>query len=104
MLIDVPYEAIARDAMDGKRVAVFCDSQRQADAHGLRIAAAAKDLGAKSAVCSRRRRVVNIDGNLVHLFLTGGDGRGYSADVVYLSDLARMQHEWGRLMGATIIR
>lgn len=102
MVYEMPFESIARDSMDGKRVAVFCDNQSQADRCKQRIAGKARELGAHKVVCPRRDRRVDIDGNHVYLFLVGGDGRGYSADVVYLSELARMQHEWAALMGGEV--
>ena len=102
MVFDMPYGSIAQDAVDGKRVAVFCDSQAQAERCKRRIADAAQDIGAVKVVCPRGDRRVDIDGNHVHIFLTGGDGRGYSADVVYLSVLARMQYEWAALMGGEV--
>lgn len=102
MTYDMPYEAIARDAMDGKHVAVFCDSQNQLKTHKNGVAAAAKRLGAEKVMHPMRDRRVDVDGNSVRFLLTNGiDGRGLTADIVYLSELARMQMEFAHLMGAT---
>lgn len=103
MLIDVPYEAIARDAMDGKRVAVFCDGQNQLKMHKRGVAAAAKRMGTTKVTHPMHDRRVDVDGNSVRFLIANGiDGRGLTADIVYLSESARMQVEFAHLMGATI--
>ena len=103
MMYDTPYEDIARDAMDGRRVAVFCTRDVQAKLCKNGIAAAAKRLGAKRVVYPLRDRRVTIDGNPVRLFLTNGfDGRGTNADVVYLSESARYEIEFARTVGAVV--
>lgn len=102
---ELDCDEVARDAMDGKRVAVFCDGQTQATQHKNGIAAAARRAGAVKVVSPVRDRRVDIDGHAVRLFLANGlDGRGFSADVVYLSDSARMQHDYARLMGCTDVK
>ncbi len=103
MTYDHPYEDIARDAMAGRRVAVFCDTQMRVKLCKNGIAAAAKRLGASKVVYPLRDRRLVIDGNVVRLLLTNGlDGRGLKADVVYLSESARMQHEFAGLMGGEV--
>lgn len=100
MAYDIPYDSIAKDAMDGRRVAVFCDTQTQVKLCKNGIAAAAKRLGASKVTYPLRDRRLVIDGNAVRLLLTNGlDGRGLKADVVYLSESARMQREFAGLMG-----
>ena len=95
MTYDHPYEDIARDAMAGKRVAVFCESDADVKLCKNGITAAAKRLGARRVVHPLRDRRITIDGNHVRLLLANGyDGRGWKADVVYLSDAARYQFEY----------
>lgn len=100
---EMPYEEIAEDAIGGRRVVVFCESNVQAERHKAPIAAAARRLGARNVVSPRRDRRVDIGGTSVRLVLTNGlDGRGLSADVVYLSTCARMQREMAACMGAEV--
>lgn len=103
MTCDMPYDEIAKDAISGKQVVVFCASQRDADEHKKAIAAAARRLGARHVVSPRRDRRVDVDNSVVRLVLTNGlDGRGMQADVAYLSVGARMQHELATLMQAEV--
>ena len=100
---EMPYEDIAKDAIAGKQVVVFCDSQRSADDHKKAIAATARRLGANHVVAPRCDRRVDIDNSVVRLILANGvDGRGIVADVAYLSLSARIQHEHAGLMQATV--
>lgn len=102
---ELDCDEVARDAMDGRRVAVFCDCQNQAKRHKDGVAAAARRAGAAEVVNPARDRRVDIDGHSVRFFLANGlDARGFSADVVYLSDSARMQHDFARLMGCTDVK
>lgn len=95
-----PYDAMAEEAMKGKRVVVFCDSQKQADSAKSALAATLRSMGAEKVVCPRRDRRVDVGGKSVRFVLANGiDGRGMSADSVYLSPSARMQHEFATLMG-----
>lgn len=103
MTCDMPYDEIAADAISGRRVVVFCESWRQADAHKRAIAATARRLGARHVVAPRRDWRVDIDNAVVRLVLVDGlDGRGAQADVAYLGSAARMQHELAALMGAQV--
>ena len=103
MAYDTPYEDIAKDAMAGRRVAVFCDSQTQMKLCKNGIAAAAKRLGARKVVYPLRDKRITVDGNPVRLFLTNGlDGRSTTSDVVYLSETARMQFDHARTVGAIV--
>lgn len=97
------YEDIARDAMDGRRVVAFFDTDSQLRLLKNGIAAAAKRLGARKVVCPLRARRLVIDGNSVGLCAANGlDSRGRKADVVYLSDSAREQFDFAALVGATV--
>jgi len=100
---EMPYEDIAKDAIAGKQVVVFCDSQRSADNIKKAIAGEARRLGASHVVAPYRDRRVDIDNSVVRLILANGvDGRGIVADVAYLSHSARLQHEYAGLMQATV--
>lgn len=97
------YEEIARDAMDGKHVAVFCDSSTGIKLCKNGVAAAAKRLGARRVVYPLRDRRITVDGNPVRLFVTGGfSHRGYKPDSVYLSESARAQLDFATKVGATV--
>lgn len=103
MVYDMSYEDIAKDAIAGKQVAVFCESKTQVNRHKKAIAAAARRLGARHVVVPRRDGRVDIDNSVVRLVLGNGiDGRGYRVDAVYLSESARMQHEFAALMGGEV--
>ena len=103
MTYDHPYEDIAKDAMAGRQVAVFCENSEQVKPCKNGIAAAAKRLGARQVVFPLRDRRITIDGNPVRLLLANGfDGRGMSFDVVYLSESARYQFEFARTAGAVV--
>lgn len=103
MTYDHPYEDIAKDAIDGKQVAVFCENSEQVKLCKNGIAAAAKRLGARRVVYPLRDRRITIDGNPVRLLLANGfDGCGMSADVVYLSESARYQFEFARTAEAVV--
>ena len=100
---EMPYEDIAKDAIAGKQVVVFCDSKRSVEYHKKAIAATARRLEAKHVVTPSRYRRVDIDNGVVRLILANGvDGRGIVADVAYLSTSARIQHEHAGLMQATV--
>lgn len=103
MNFDMPYDEVAADAMAGRKVVVFCDTDAQARRCKDRIAAAAHRAGARSVVRPMRDRRVEIDGNVVTLLLVGGyDGRGLAADVVYLSERAKLQHEYAAVTQAQV--
>ena len=100
-----PYHLIARDAIEGRRVAVFCDNVRQVERAKDGVYAALLDLGADRSEVRRSRREpkVRVRGRAVDFLLTNGiHGRGMAADVVYLSESARMQGELARLMGGEV--
>lgn len=102
-MYDTPYEDVAKDAMDGKRVAVFCDTDTDIKLCKNGIAAAAKRLGARKVVYPLRDKRLSIDGNTVRFCIPNGlDGRGMSADVVYLSESARYQFEYAKVVSASI--
>lgn len=102
---ELDCDAVVRDVMDGRHVAVFCDGEAQATLHKNGIAAAARRAGAVKVVNPARDRRVDIDDHTVRLFLANGlDGRGFSADIVYLSDSARMQQGFAHLMGCAAIK
>ncbi|MDO4807581.1 MAG: hypothetical protein Q4A07_10065 [Coriobacteriales bacterium] len=95
-----PYHLIAQDALDGRKVAVFCDNQSQVDRTKNLVYDALLDLGANKTDVSQSKSAprVTVRGNAVEFLLTNGvDGRGMSADVVYLSESARMQNEFALL-------
>lgn len=103
MTCDMPYDEIAKDAIAGRQVVVFCTSERQVDEHRRAIAAAARRLDARRVVVPRKGMQVDIDNSAVRLVRTNGlDGRGMRADVAYLSAGARMQHELAWLMQAEV--
>lgn len=97
------YEDMARDAIDKKRVAVFCDDQTDLKLCKNGIAAAAKRLGARKVVYPLRDRRITVDGNPVRLFMADAiTHRGTSADVVYLSESARRQFDFASAAGAIV--
>ena len=101
MKLEMPYNEIAKDAKAGKRVAVFCDNAAQAN----RVQ---KDVWrdcrlTKGAVNRTRYRRIEVgDGNVNFFLLNGYEGRGFDADVVYLSESARRQYEYASIVQAEV--
>ena len=96
---ELPYADIAKEAASGKRVVVFCDNFVQLKRVKRHVASAARALNTVNVTCSLRNRRVDVGRGVVCLFLTNGiDGRGYTAEVVYLSESARMQQQFASLM------
>lgn len=102
-MYDTPYEDVAKDAMDGRRTVVFCDTDTDIKLCKNGIAAAAKRLGARRVVYPLRDKRLSIDGNAVRFCIPNGlDVRGLRADAVYLSESARCQFEFARTAGAVV--
>jgi len=100
-----PYHLIAQDALDGRKVAVFCDSEGQVKRARHGTVAALLDLGVdlSDVTCPRNEYKVRVrDRTIDYLLADGIHGRGMAADVVYLSESARMQGEFARLMGGDV--
>jgi len=105
MTCDFPYHLIAKDVIEGRKVAVFCDHMTQMEDARKRLVTALLDMGAArhEVKLPRDRHRMSVRGREVRFLLANGvDGRGMAADVVYLSGSARMQKEFARLMGGEI--
>ena len=99
---DFPYHLIARDVIEGRKVAVFCDHMTQMDQARRELLGALLDMGIErnEIKVPRDKHYILARGRKVDFLLTNGvDGRGMAADVVYLSRSARMQGEFALLMG-----
>lgn len=100
MIFEMPYIKIAGDATMGKRVAVFCDNAIQAK-HTQEEVYRHCELG--GAVSHPRKRTIDVgDGKVSFFLLNGYDGRGYNAEVVYLSESARRQYEYASIVNAEV--
>ena len=103
MNLGIPFDEIAHDAMDGKRVTVFCDNATQAKWVQDDVLRSMKQMDVHKVVANSRNRSIRVGDGVVHfLLLSGYDGRGLDADVVYLSVSARKQYEYASIVQAEV--
>jgi hypothetical protein len=102
MKLEMPYIEIAKDAKAGKHVVVFCDNATQANRTQDNVFWLIKQMDDNAVNHPRYRRINVGDGEVSFFLLNGYDGRGYDADVVYLSESARRQYEYASIVNAEV--
>ncbi len=98
-----PYDRIAADLADGRRVVVFCDNAKQAYRAINEVAYALTRMGVESISRSYSLRTVRAQDGLARFVIANDqDGRGLTSDVAYVSESVHMQYDYARLMNAEI--